>query len=445
MFKREIIMAPEGETSSGGLGSTNAQEFNGGDVNETFDDLDYESEASKKTGETFKEKFKERIERAKKAKEELDKEKPATKQKEADEEEKPAKKDKKGSDIDLLDDKEDLEEKEEESKPKEKKAKKEESEEAEEAPKTEEEKKAAEAKKLKIRMSDGLYGIEPDAKVRVKIDGEYAEVPVQELINQYSGKVAYDKKFTEIGNEKKALETQKQEVVKSQEFIKNTVQEVIKKLDDPNADPHDALNYLVEKAGRDPYTMWKRNLEANLAEIEHLQSLSDVERKNYFLEKKEEFRSKSEEARKAESAKEAAFNQAIQKVDSLRQAHGVSEEQYLQALDDLESQGVDTTKMSDEQVVGYASLKPHVNDVQDVLEPYEDSIDNSKYSEIVQNLARQLRAKDFTKEQLTEWARKEFMDEDLKDLAVRTKPSPKSTPKEPVKAPEKLETLDFED
>jgi hypothetical protein len=111
-------------------------------------------------------------------------------------------------------------------------------------------------------------------------------------------------------------------------------------------------------------------------------------------------------------------------------------------LDELEAQGVDMSKMSDEQVVDYASLKPHVTSVQDVLEPFESSIDDSKYSEVVRNLARQLRAKDFTKEQLAEWAKKEFMDEDLKDLSARTKPSPRTTPKVEVKAPTKLETLD---
>jgi hypothetical protein len=437
------LMAPADDFSSEGSEPvTDADVFENPDANETFDDMDYESEASKKTGEAFKEKFKERIERAKKAKDAVDDE--------DEEEEKP--KSKKGKDIDLVKDEEEtdldgkkVEKKEEKKEEKEDKEAKEEKEDKElkEDDESKEDKKDAK-NKLKIRMSDGLYGIESDAKVRVKIDGEFQEVPVQELINNYSGKTAWDKKFTEIGQEKKVIEFAKNEVEQTKQFLSNTVQEIVKVLDDPNATPFDALNILIEKSGRDPYTMWRRNIETNLEEVENLMSMSDAERKAYFLEKKDEFRTKSEEARKAAYAKEEAFNQAIQKVDALRQAHGVSEEQYLQALDELEAEGQDTSKMSDEKVVDYASLKPHINDVQDVLEPYEDSIDDSKYSEVVQNLARQMRAKDFTKEQLTEWARKEFLDEDLKDLTLRTKPSPKSTPREQVKAPEKLETLDFD-
>jgi hypothetical protein len=420
------------------------------DPNETFEDMDYVSESSKKIGEEHAVKFKEKIERVKGSKNETD------------EKEVKEAKSKKGNDLDVVDmdkrdkeedekdDKEDKQSKKEDKKS-EAKSKKdkdlEDKEDGDEEGKEESEIKADKeaAKKLKIRMSDGLYGIEPDAKVRVKIDGNFEEVPVQELINQYSGKVAYDKKFSELGMKNKEVEQLVQQNQKQAEFFTEVANKVIGVLQDKTRDPREALNFIVEKSGMDPYDVWKRTLESNLDEVENLMSMSELERENYFLKKQTEFRTKSEENRKAESAKEAAFNQAIQKVDSLRQAHGVSEEQYLQALDELETQGVDTNKLSDEQVVDYASLKPHVEAVQDVLEPYESVIDDSKYSKVVQNLARQIRAKDFTKEQLAEWAKKEFMDEDLKDLQARTKEAPKAKSKVEVKAPTKLETLDFDD
>lgn len=431
------------EFSEGSTGSMTVDDLGEADPNETFDNMDYESESSKKFGETHAEKFKDRIERAKKAKDGVEDEDEKPKKAKADKEPKESK----GTDLDTL---EEAESKEKEDK-KEGTPKKEKTEKDIDDDETDEERlerheaQKAEAKKLKIRMSDGLYGIEADAKVRVKIDGAFQEVPVQELINNYSGKIAYDKKFSEIGNEKKAFEMEKAEISKTKQFLSSTVSEVMKHLTDPEANPLDALYFLVEKSGQDNYSVYKRMLDANLDEVENLMSMSDVERKAYFLEKKDEFRTKTEQARMAESTKAQAFNQAIQKVDSLRQAHGVSEEQYLQALEELESEGTDTNKMTDEQVVDYASLKPHTVTVQDVLEPFEDSIDDSKYSEIVRNLARQLRAKDFTKEQLTEWARKEFMDEDIKDLQSRTKEVQKKSSKVEVKTPSKYETLDFDD
>lgn len=440
MFKRHMIMAPEGEASSGGLASS-AEIFENADANETFDNLEYESESSKKIGEEFKDKFKEKIERAKKAKDarEEDDEPKAKAKKEP-------KEAKKGSDIDTLPDNEETDLDGKEVKPKEKKAEEKEDEEESELPKKEEEKAAEDkAKKLKIRMSDGLYGIESDAKIRVKIDGDYQEVPVQELINNYSGKTAWDKKFTEIGQEKKQLEVQTKELTKKQQLINSTVTETLSHFDDINKNPVDAITFLADKAGKDPFTIWKRTLEANLDEIEKLMALDEVGRENYYLKKEKEFRTKSEEARKEAFHKEQAFNQALSKLDSLRQAQGVSEEQFLQALDELESDGTDTSKMSDEALVDYASLKPHVTTVQDILEPFEDSISDTNYSKVVQKLARELRSGEFTKEQLIEWARKEFADEDLKDFTQRTNNVQKRTTKETPRVPEKLETLDFED
>lgn len=433
------------ELGAGGGTSQDLDSFDG-DAKENFDDLEFESDSSKALNDKLNGKFKDRIEKAKAAKKEVD---------EDESEEKPEKKPTKKQDN--LDLNHIEEEDSEEKKPDEKKSstrkddkKKEDSadKKALEADEVVDDKKFKEDQKLgkvKIRQSDGLYGIEPDAKVRVKIDGDFQEVGIQDLINNYSGKIAYDKKFTEIGNEKKSVETLRAEVSKSREFLINTVKEVTSHLTDSTKNPLDSLYKLVERSGGDTYTTYKRMLEANLEEVEKLMSMSDVERENYWLKKKDEFRSKSDEARKAESIKEASFNQGLQKIDSLRQAHGVSEDQFLQALDELESEGKDTNKLTDEYVVDHASLKPHVSSVQDVLEPYQDSIDDSKYSEIVRNFARQLRAKEYTLEQLKEWAKEKFADEDIKDLQSRTKEVQKPSQRGETRQPQRLDTLDFDD
>lgn len=430
-FIRTMVMSPEGEISASNapeVKNSNAELYSNVDPNETFDDLEYESEASKKIKEEYNSKFKDKI---KKAKEATKKEQVEDKD---EEDEKPKKKEKK-TEIDTLSDKSEDEEVEEKPKKKEeKKAKEEDKEEDEPELEAEEEEKPLEADKkgkLKLRMSDGLYPIESDAKVRVKVDGDFQEVPIQELINNYSGKTAWDKKFTEIGMKNKEIETRETQVTKTQEFLKQTVSSVVQVLNDPNKNPYDALQILVEKAGADPYTLWRRSLENSLDEIEKLQSMSEEGRKAYFLEKKDEFRTKAEEARKKAFDEETARNTAIQKVDALRQAHGVSEEQFMKAWDDLEAEG--TENPTDEQIVDRASISPHLNTVQDILEPFEDQIDDSKYSKVVTDFARQIRAKEITPEQLKEIVAREFQDEDLKDLTVRKKATPK--PKEVVHTP----------
>ena len=38
-----------------------------------------------------------------------------------------------------------------------------------------------------------------------KIDGEEVDVDLQELLNNYSGKISYDKKFQELSDQKKFM------------------------------------------------------------------------------------------------------------------------------------------------------------------------------------------------------------------------------------------------
>lgn len=412
-FHRVMLQYPAGEQSaSSEATSDNSSIYENADPNETFDDLEYTSEASKEAGEKFQDKFKDKIKRAKEASKKVEDEKVEEKPKKKEE-----KKEKK-SELDTLSDKEDVEEK---PKKEEKKAKEDDDEEEEvEEKEVSEEEKALDAEKkgkLKLRMGDGLYGIEPDAKVRVKVDGEFQEIPVQDLINNYSGKTAWDKKFTELGNQKKEFETEKIQIGQKQEFLAKTVGEIVGILQDQNKNPFDALSFLVEKAGQDPYTLWKRSLEASLDEIEKLQSMNEAERKAYFLEKKDEFRTKADEARTKAWQEQQSNQQAVEKADTLRQAHGVSEEQFMKAWDELEAEGIKNP--SDEQIVDRASISPHLTSVQDILEPYEDFIDDTKYAEVVTEFARQIRAKKITPEQLKEIAAREFQDEDLKDLTER--------------------------
>lgn len=431
LFQRQRLMYPAGETSASNpieVKSDNAELYTNADHNENFDDLDYESEASKKIGETFKDKFKQKIQNAK-----ANKKASIEDDDSDDEEEKPKKAEtKKKTEIDTLSDKTEGDDDATSEKKKKgtdkKESKKADADEGDEEGESEDEEQSEESEKplpkeskgkIKLRIGDDLYGVEADSVVRYKVDGEWVERPIQEVLNRASGEEALDKKFTDLGKQKKDFETERSQVFQTRDVLKGLVGEVTTILQDQNKNPFDALQILVEKSGQDPYTLWRRSLEASLDEVEKLQGMNESERKAYFLEKKDEFRTKADDAR-IKVQKEAETNyQAIQQADALRQAQGVSEEQFMEAWDELEAQG--TKNPSNEQIVEYASTKPHIATVQDLLEPHEDKISDSTYPKVVTEFARKLRAKEITPEQLKELIAKDYMDEDLKDLTVRKK------------------------
>lgn len=331
------------------------------------------------------------------------------------------------------DEEEEIDQEEEESE--------EESESEESKEESEEDKKPK--SKLRMRMGDELFNVESDATFPVKIDGKVENVPVQELINNYSGKTAWDKKFTEIGKEKKNLEFEKAQVTAQKNNLVEHVNKALLPLKDPNKNPLDSLLYLVEMSGEDPYTAYRRIMEANLDELSNLMDMTETERELHFHKKKDELYGKVAKQRQAKMSEEYSFNQLAQKVEKLRQAHNVSEDEFVDASEELEASfkasGLDPESITEEDVVDYASLKPHILKVRELIEPYEDNISESKYGDVVAQLSRYLRDGKADEKSVSEILKRNFsVEEEVKDL--NTKIYQKNQAKKPSKKVEKEES-----
>ena len=310
--------------------------------------------------------------------------------------------------------------------------------------KKDEEKK--DSKKLRMRMGEELFNVDSDASFKVKVDGKNEDVPLQELINNYSGKTAWDKKFTEIGKEKKTLEVEKAQVTRQSEELKAHVAKALAPLRTKDGNPMDSLLYLVEMSGDDPYNAYRRIMESNLGELGKLMDMGDVERELYFHKKKDELYSDVAKKRQGKVQEEQTFNQVVQKVDSLRQAYNVTEDAYVDASDELEeiyaASKLDVNDITHEAIVDYASLKPHIAVVKGLIEQYEDNISEGKYGDVVAELSRYLRDGKADKESIKQILARNFsVEEEVKEL--NSKVYGKSA-KAPVKKTLKEESKSFE-
>lgn len=286
------------------------------------------------------------------------------------------------------------------------------------------EKDKKDTKKLRIRMGNELFNIDPEATFKVKVDGENQDVTAQELLNNYSGKTAWDKKFTEIGKEKKEIEFQKNTLTKEKETLSNHIKSALDPLKDKTKNPLDSLLYLVEISGQDPYDIYRRNMESNLEELTTLMDMTEVERELFFHKKKDELHSNVMKKRQIREQQDMAFNQAIQKVDKLRQTFNVSEDSFIDASEELESiykdSGLDVSSITEEDIVDYASLKPHIVTVKELVDPYSDNISESKYGEVVASLSRKLRDGAIDKEKLAELIKRNYsVEEEVKELNTK--------------------------
>jgi hypothetical protein len=359
----------------------------------------------------------------------------------ADSEGKVIKEDKK-SEKEEEDDSEDGEEEESEEQNEESEEEKPEEKELEEVEDTEKK----DTKKLRMRMGNELFNVDSDASFKVKVDGESVDVPLQELINNYSGKTAWDKKFTDLGKEKKAFESEVSNFKSKISEIDNILIKAISPLKQKDGNPMDSLLYLVELAGEDPYNAYRRIMEANLEELGMLYDMPEIERELHFRNKKDELHGKVAKKRYEEAQKEQVFNQTVQKVDSLRQAFNVTEDQYVEASEELEeifeNSKLDVNNITHETIVDYASLKPHIAVVTELIEPYEDNISEGKYGDVVAELSRYLRDGKADKDTIQQILKRNFsVEEDVKEL--NTKVYSKGQ-KAPVKKTLKQETSKFE-
>lgn len=281
-----------------------------------------------------------------------------------------------------------------------------------------------EGKKLRMRMGDELFNVDSNATFKVKIDGEQTDVPLQELINNYSGKTAWDKKFTEIGKEKKALEANSQKLQQRVEYLNKHVGEFNKLMTDPNANPMDAMLLAVEMAQGNPYTTYRRFMEANLDELGKLLDMSETERELYFHKKKDEFETTIAKKRESARKEEETFNQVFQKVEQLRKSYNVSEDEFVDASEELEAlykeAKLDPKQISEEDIVEYASLKPHIAKVKTLIQKYEENISEKKYGDVVSNLSRQLRDGELDEKQIAELLKRNFsVEDDVKELNTK--------------------------
>lgn len=308
------------------------------------------------------------------------------------------------------------------------------------------EKEKKDVKNLRMKMGEELFNVASDATFKVKVDGKTEEVPLQELINNYSGKTAWDKKFTEIGKEKKEVQFEKNTLEREKQVLKNHITNALNPIKDPKKNPMDSLLYLVEMSGEDPYNAYRRIMESNLDELGKLLDMTEVERELYFHKKKDELYSNVAKKRQAAQTEEQTFKQAVQKVDQLRQAYNVSEDDFVDASEELdeiyESAGLDVNQITEEVVVDYASLRPHIAVIKELVAPYEENISEEKYGDVVAELSRYLRDGKADKATIEQILKRNYsVEEDVKEL--NTKVYSKGA-KAPAKKTLKQESSKFE-
>ncbi|HEY8272153.1 MAG TPA: hypothetical protein VIG33_14785 [Pseudobdellovibrionaceae bacterium] len=171
-------------------------------------------------------------------------------------------------------------------------------------------------KTLKYKKGEDEAEIDEDAMFTHLINGQEVQVSARDLLNNYSGKTAWDKKFSEVDRKAKDFEGKYSKV---QQQLKGLFEE---------QDPEMRIWKMAEVAGMNPIQFKKFYLDDNISLVEKYYSMTDEERDSYFLQEENKYlRHKNETVAQAEKTRQAQA-ELSKKLEGLRQAHQVSEDDF---------------------------------------------------------------------------------------------------------------------
>lgn len=210
-------------------------------------------------------------------------------------------------------------------------------------------------KKLNALYGEEKYEIPAEAKFTHKVDGEEVEVGLQELLNNYSGKQSWDKKYSELDQERGAY---KKDLDAVNKYISKFA-EVSKE------DKVEGLIRLAEAVGINPLE-YKKQLRSELLNKygEYLQ-MDETQRLHYDQREELDYLRRQQENAAQKRASEQAQVELRNRYSEMQETHGIDDERLNYIATEL--QEVYKTEVNPENVLELHSSMVRLDRVDNAL------------------------------------------------------------------------------
>ncbi len=250
------------------------------------------------------------------------------------------------------------------------------------------EEKIEEIKKLIAKYGDEEMEIAANSIFRHKVDGEEVDVELQELLNNYSGKVSYDKKFQEFSSEKKEFEGYRDDYDTQIQQINSYINNFADKL--KQNDALGALEYFAQFSGMKPHEFRRELLNQLTPEIQRRNGLSSEQLQAEELQAQNEYLQQQQESAQQRSQEQQALQELELEIANVQEAHGISDEAFRDAYDELvdsEYEG-DITPQAVAEYFKHSEAFSRADDVLNSINPSladQDQVVESLQQVIVEN------------------------------------------------------------
>mgnify|MGYP003329193267 CR=1 FL=1 len=190
-----------------------------------------------------------------------------------------------------------------------------------------------EIKKILARQGDTDMELYANTMFKQKVDGEEVDVELQELLNNYSGKVSYDKKFQEFSSTKKEFDDYKNKYDTEISQINSYINDFAQKF--RQNDALGALEYFAEFAGMKPYEFRRELLNQLVPEMERRSIMTEDQIKAEELAFQNEYLMRQHESAQKQSQEQQALRELENEIVQVQEAHGISDEDFENAYNEL--------------------------------------------------------------------------------------------------------------
>lgn len=177
--------------------------------------------------------------------------------------------------------------------------------------------------------------------VKAKVDGEEVDVSLAELKSNYAGKVAYDKKFTELGNERKSFESEVEEV-------NGYINEFAAKFKE--GDGMGAMKFFAEFGGVPPHEFEKQLMQQLMPKFQEYLNKSPEQIDLEYRQQEADYYRRQSESLQQKSQYEQAQAELKLKSEELREAQMIDSETWTDAEAHLKAHLDDPSQATPELV-----------------------------------------------------------------------------------------------
>lgn len=304
---------------------------------------------------------------------------------------------------------------------------------------------------FKAQTGDDELELSGDTVFHQKVAGKTEQVTLSEVLDNYSGKVNWDRKYNELHQQKVEVQKRSDEIEGNYNQLSSMIDKMVEQTKD---DPLAFYDIVAEIHEVDPVSLKMQYIENLFKDLEHFERMSDNERQIFKERKKLEFergyidRQKSFEKQTKEEA------QRNQELAEVCERYGLSDEEYRDAHEQAAKYLTEGDRAPTTKEVIFADRYRKAMDLTDEirsdwvksLDPTNEA-DSRNYQRFVEYVANLWMEEGTTKEDLTEIIQDAFGTNSAENLGRKvrkTQPSPQSNVSQP-KPPKRNVLTSFDD